>query len=179
MQTDRGRITKLGSCTTDVECAALGEEVDAPAVNGRLDSERLAQRLAHRAGRPERPHWQVQSWRRNVRFLGDDLGETIEARDFPAREYVGSSSGPRGRGAEPKAFDEIVDICQVVKNLPAAENDESPAGDTAKEFQQTAIAGTINSGRPGDHDFHRRLPRRCLRDPLTFQFCLLVDVTRP
>ena len=43
-QSDRGRIAQLGASATDVECAALGEEVDSTAVDRRLDPERSADR---------------------------------------------------------------------------------------------------------------------------------------
>src|SRR4051812_48385317 len=44
METDRRRVAKLGSCTTDVERAALGEEVDAPTIQRRLYPEWCAKR---------------------------------------------------------------------------------------------------------------------------------------
>src|SRR3990167_3155538 len=45
--------------TRDVERAALREEVDAAAVEGRLDAQRYANAFAHGSRGPERPHGQM------------------------------------------------------------------------------------------------------------------------
>src|SRR5262245_51934123 len=53
------RVADLAPRAGRVERTALGEEVDAPAENRRLDAERSAGGLTGRASQPERPHRQM------------------------------------------------------------------------------------------------------------------------
>src|SRR4029079_19420840 len=74
--------------------------------------------------------------------------------------------------------DEVVDVREVIKDLARAQNNESPACDTAKQLQQTPIAGSVDARRPRDDNFHSRLARGRASDVLAFELRLLVDVAR-
>src|SRR6185369_8231560 len=63
-QIDRRRVAELLTRARDIEGAALREEVDAAAVERRLETERGAGGFAGGAGEPERPHREVQRRRR-------------------------------------------------------------------------------------------------------------------
>ena len=81
--------------------------------------------------------------------------------------------------AQAKAFDEIVDVREVIEDPPVAENDEPAAGDAAKQLEQPAIAGTVDARGPRDHDLDAgpRAASRAMRSP--FELRVLIDVARP
>ena len=111
----------------DVEGAALGVEVDAAAIERRLDAERHAHHLAEQARRsrtatpagaaaaasrpaPSRSA-PTSSFERRVARPGEDVGA---ARRAPAR-----------RRTSRKPFDEIVDVGEVIEDLARARASES------------------------------------------------------
>src|SRR5215218_5115704 len=81
---DRRRETEFPARPVDPEGAALGEEVDAPPVQRRLDPERAADCLARRPGQPERPHRQMQARARHPGGVRDEPDELVQRGYFPA-----------------------------------------------------------------------------------------------
>ena len=113
-QADLRRVAELGAGAADVEGPALGEEIDAAAVERRLDAERRADRLADRPGDPERPHRQVQPRRRHVRLVGDERHQLVQRRHLAAGEDVGAAGRGRHLAAQPEPLDQVVDVGQVI-----------------------------------------------------------------
>src|SRR4051794_18136255 len=113
-QADRWSVADLLACPRDVERAALGEEIDAPPEDWRLDAERQADRLARGACHPERPDRQVERRARHARDLSNRFDQLVQRSHFPARKDV-RAVGCRGvLAAEPKAFDQIIDVGEMV-----------------------------------------------------------------
>src|SRR6267143_2044961 len=141
-QTDARRKANFVPRARDVERAALGEKIDPPAIDRRLDPERAADRFAHRPGRAERPHRQVPPRRRDARAFRHQIDQLVQRRHFPAGEDVNPIRGRRMNAAQAKAFYEIVDEGQMVMDFARAERDPPPPRDPAKQPQQPAIAGS-------------------------------------
>ncbi len=116
---------------------------------------------------------------RDVCFLSDQFCQAVECRYFGAGQDVCSCRCGGDSGAEIQAGDEIADVRQVIKNLAIPENDESSACDAPKQFQQTAIARTIDSRRSRNYDLDAAVPRSVAGNRLPFELRFLVNVTRP
>ena len=176
-QIDLRRKAQFRARTADVERAALGEEVHPAPIDRRLEPERRAHRLARRARDPERPHRQVHVQRPHARFARDDRHQLVERRHLAPCEDVGSARGGRHGAGQAEAFDQIVDVRQMVEDLAVAEDDESPAGHAAEQLEQPAVAGPVDAGGP--HDDQLRAARGGgLRQALAFQLGDLVGVAR-
>ena len=105
--------------------------------------------------------------------------QLVQRRDLAAGQDVGAVRGRRVLAAQPKAFDEIVDVGQMVVDLAAAERDPAAPRDAAKQLQQPAIAGTVDAAGPRDRDLDAEPRARFAREPLAFELRLLIDVARP
>src|SRR5687767_1837501 len=81
-------VSELAPRPADIEGAALPEEVYTPAIERRPNPERQADRLAHRAREPHRPHGQAQPRRRHAGNVGCDPYHLVECRHFPAAKKV-------------------------------------------------------------------------------------------
>src|SRR5437899_3049966 len=113
-QADARREPDFHPRARDVERAALREKIDAPTIERRLEAQRRANGLAHRAGRPERPDRQVPRRRRDAGRLGHQRHERVQRRHFPAGQDVGAIGRRRMHAAQTKALDQIVDERQMV-----------------------------------------------------------------
>ena len=124
-----------------------------------------ADRLARGAGDPERPHRQPQLSAAAPGFLRDQPDQFVERRDFTTGKDVGAAADARHLAAEPKPFDQVIDVGQVIEDPAVAEDDEATARDAAKEFQQPLVTGTVDAGRPRDDDLDagRSAPPRAPR----------------
>src|SRR5579872_3541843 len=88
-QRDCGRVPDLRSRAVDIESAALGEEVDAPPVERRLEAERCTQRLADGAGDPDRPDGQMPRRRFDPGYLRNQRHQRVQRRHLAAGQDVG------------------------------------------------------------------------------------------
>ena len=79
--------------------------------------------------------------------------------------------GRRMLAAQPKAFDQVVDVGEMVVDFAASERRPIAARDAAKQLQQPAIARTVDAGRPRDRDLDAACARpasRASRSPSSF-----------
>ena len=79
--------------------------------------------------------------------------------------------GRRMLAAQPEAFDEIVDVGEMVIDLAAAQHRKAPPRDAAKQLQQPPIAGPVDAARPDDRDLDaaaRSPASRARRSPSSF-----------
>ena len=137
----RGRVADLRARARDVERAALREEVDAAAVERRLDAERHADRFADRAGHPDRPDRQVQPRRGHAGAFRHQRDELVQRRHFPAGEDVGAVGRRRVLAAQPEAFDQIVDVGEMVVDFAAAERDQRRRATPRNSFSSRRSPG--------------------------------------
>ena len=158
---DPRREAELGARARDVERAALREEVDAPAIERRLDAERRADRFAQRSGDPERPHRQVQPRRRHAALPRRSARPARSASSLPRRR--GCRCGrprpaPRRTAGSPRRDRRCRSDDR--RSSPSPRIDESPPRDAAKQLQQPAIAWAVDAGRPRDDDLDAGAARR-------------------
>src|SRR5258708_1773785 len=116
-QADSRVVAELAARARDVERAALRIEVHTTAIDWRLDAERDDERLAQRAGDPERPDGQVKPGRPYAGDLSDQRDQLVQRRILTARENVGAAGGGRLLAAQAETLDEIVDMGQMVVDL--------------------------------------------------------------
>ena len=172
-------VADLGARAADIECAALGEEVHASSINRRLDPKRHAHGFACRAGDPERPHGQLQRRRGDARFSRNQCHQLVEGRDLSARQDVRPVCGSRHFAAQPEAFDEVIDVRQMIKDVPRAQHHKSPPRNAPEQLQQPAIAWAVDARRTRDRDRHPRTRRRIASDALAFDFRHLINIAGP
>jgi hypothetical protein len=177
-QAHAGRVAQFGPRAADVEGAALGEEINPPPIERGLDRERRADDFAERARGPERPDRQVQPRRRHVCLRRDQFGQLVQRRHLAAGEDVGAAGCGGNGAAQTEALDQVVDIGQVIEDAAVAEDDEAAAGDAAEEFQQAAVARSVDARRPRDNDLDPGVARGVSCDALAFEFGLLINVAR-
>src|SRR5262245_44111135 len=67
----------------------------------------------------------------------------------------------------------------MIEDVSRPEHDKSAPGNAAKQLQQTAIAGAVDSGWADDGDGQPGSRRGIAGDALGFHLRFLVDVTRP
>ena len=79
-------------------------------------SERRAHGLAGRARDPERPDRQVQRGRRHAGRLPRSRTSSFSVVTSGAGQDVGPAGGGRHLAAEPEAFDEVVDVREMVED---------------------------------------------------------------
>src|SRR4029078_3707692 len=96
---------------------------------------------------PDGPHRKMPSRRRDACNVGHDLHQLVERRHFPASEDVGAIGGTGHLTAQPKSFDEIVNVSEMVVDLTASEHREPPARDAAEQLEQTSIPGAVDAAR--------------------------------
>ncbi len=171
-----GEIAELGARARRVEGAALRVEVDAAAIDRRLDAQRHADHLAQQARRPERPHRQVHARRRDLQLRRDQLHELLERRVARAGEDVGAARRRRHRAAQPETFDQIVDERQVIERLPAADHRKASARQSAEHAQEARIARSIDADRTRHHHVEARRCAELARQRLGVELGFLVDV---
>src|SRR5437667_2224934 len=106
-QPDLRRVPDVATRAADVEGAAFGKEVDATAINRRLNTKGRADRFARGSGHPERPDRQVHRRRRHARHVCDHADQLVQRRDLAARQNVRLICGGRVLAAQPKAFHKI------------------------------------------------------------------------
>ncbi len=107
---------------------------------------------------------------------GDQLHQLVQRRHFTAGEDVGAIGGRGVLAAEPKPFDEIVNVGEMVVDFAASQHRKPAARDAAKQLQQPAIAGSVDAARPDDRHFDAEALAGLSREPLAFELRLLVDV---
>ena len=67
----------------------------------------------------------------------------------------------------------------MIKDVPGAQHDKSPARHAAKELQQPAIARAVDAGRARDGHRQARALRRFARDALPFDLRHLINIAGP
>ena len=82
--------------------------------------------------------------------------QLLQRRDLGPGKDVGPIGGRRMLAAEAEAFDEIVDVGQVIVDVAATEHRESAASDAPKQLQQSPIARTVDARGPDDRSPRRR-----------------------
>ena len=63
-----------------------------------------------------------------ARFFGDEGRQDVEGGQFGAGENVRPARGSLNFAAQTKPFDEIVDVCQMVEDFAAAQDDGLRSG---------------------------------------------------
>ena len=163
---------------TDIKGAALGKKVDAAAVNRWFKTKRRAHRFARGSGNPERPGRQMQRRCPHPRAVCNDGDQIVQRRDLAARQDKCLIRGGRVLAAEPKAFHQIVDVGQMVIDFAVSEGNPPTMRHTAEEFEQTSIAGSVNTARSYHRDFNAAARSGFARQAFPFKLRLLVDITR-
>src|SRR4029077_11167714 len=177
-QADLRGVADLRPRARDVERPALREKVDAATVDRRLDAERGAERFTEGARHPEGPRRQMPPRHRHARSLRHQRHQLIQRRHFPAGENVGAIGRRRMLAAEPEAFDEIVDVGEMVIDFAAAERHPPSTRDASEQPEETAIRRSVDAGRPRNRDVDAETACGLARQPLAFEFGDLIDVAR-
>ena len=173
--------TQLLPRATDVECAALAEEVYTAPVERRRDAERRAHRLASRARQPDGPDRQPQARPRHPGDLRRDVDELRSVGDLRAGEDVGASGGGRHGAAQPEVR-RRGRRCRSrgSSSCPTPSITNRPLRDRAEDLEQAPVARAVDAGRPRDDELDAgRAPAasRPICSPSSLR--LLIDVAGP
>jgi hypothetical protein len=126
------------------ERQALGEEVHAPAVQGRPAPGGARRQLDERGQLANGRERQPQPLRsRATELAGDDLGHLRSRQDFRTSEHEEPAHCLRHRRRQAKAVEEIVDIDRLMLIGAIADHHEDATLDRLEELQEPAIAGAV------------------------------------
>src|SRR5688572_1224892 len=128
----------------------LAEEIEPPAVQRRIDPERLEDRLEQDRGCQEGPHGQPDSRHAAAQHGGDDVDHLPGREHFLPRQDEGLAHGRGMSCHDQQGPHEVVHVHDLAPVLAAADHQELAAVDGTKQLQEAEVSRSVGFGYAHD-----------------------------
>ncbi len=112
----------------------------------------------------------------DLQLLCDERNQLLERGVARSGEDVGASLRAGHRAAQPEAFDQIVDVRQVVEGASRTQHREVSAREAAEHLEEARVSRTVDPDRPRHDDVEAGVAAELAGQLLGFELGLLVDV---